>query len=91
MSLAFVKDFGDVGTVQALSLIDWTVDLFIWGILFFFFWGKGTWKVRLALWATGFFEIVPFLGALPMWTSCVIYCYHQDSKRLKEIKNNEIK
>lgn len=49
--------------------------------LFIFCWGKGTWKVRIAIGIVSMLDLIPAIGMLPMSTMSIFYIYHGANKR----------
>jgi len=83
---ALTKDLIDIGFFELISWIDWTIDLFIIITLRIFLFGKGRWKVRIALWIIGPLEMIPVFGFLPAWTCCVLYAWYKSKKRASDSK-----
>lgn len=47
-------------------------------ILFIFFWGRGTWKIKLILWLAGLLKILPLpTNIIPWETLSVIYVWYE--------------
>ncbi len=86
IALAVLKDTIDIASAEAFSVLDWSIDLFISVVMFIFFWGRGTWKVKLVIFIATGIEVVPLLGAFPTWMFCVLYAYLNDLKKNKELK-----
>lgn len=84
--MALIKDGVDVLSAETLSLFDWPVDLMFGLILRGFFWGKGTWKVKVVILAASALEMIPGSGALPTWTIAALYAYRVDTKRVQKLK-----
>jgi hypothetical protein len=84
LAIALIKDLVDIASLELFSGVDWIVDLFIWALLTFFLWGKGTWKVRFVNWMAGLFEFIPLIGFFPTWSLCVFYAFVQDRRKIQE-------
>lgn len=90
--VALTKDLMDIFSVELLSLFDWVFDLMIWAMLFFFLYGQGTAKVRMLTRVIGWFEVIPGIGILPVWTIAVLYAWKNksDYARKQEQKADDI-
>ena len=49
--------------------------------LFIFCWGKGTWKIRMAIGIISMLDLIPAIGMLPMSTISIFYIYHRANKK----------
>jgi hypothetical protein len=92
LSLAILKDgIIDFGFLGTLFWIDWIIDIpmwIVWMMLAIFLFGKGKWKIRIALFLAGLFEnldtitggLAAIISTLPLWTISVIYAWWQSRK-----------
>ncbi len=90
---AIPKDILDIISIETLSWIDWIIpiiNLFLWAVLFFFFFGKGVrWRLKIRLYIVqliaSIFEIIPLTGAIPTWTLSCLYGYFRSKREAKEL------
>ena len=71
-------------TCDGLGLIPiagWVVSLFLRPCLFFFLWGRGTWKIRLLCYGLILFDFVPIVEIFPLSTISVTFAYLKSEKQ----------
>ncbi|HRY63455.1 MAG TPA: hypothetical protein P5267_02560 [Patescibacteria group bacterium] len=81
LCLAVAKDLLDMSTVEALSGLDWVLDIML-GIGLFFLFGKSIKAGRKLIFSLGttILEAIPGVGFLPSWTLSVAYLYFKSKQ-----------
>jgi len=64
----------------------WFIGLFCKPFLFFFLWGKGTFKIKVTVRILLFIDCIPIISLLPLSTVCVFYAWHHVRKEVKKDK-----
>jgi len=64
------------------------VGLLLKPALFYFLWGKGTFKVKITIRIALFLDCIPGVSWLPLSTISVLYAWRHISKEAEESKNN---
>lgn len=80
LAIALFKD----GLLDEIPIIGTILGIFASVFLFFFLWGKGRWKVRLAVFILSFLDLIPGPNVLPMSTLAVLYAYHYCKKKAEK-------
>lgn len=78
--------FDPILTIPVVGLTVVLPSLFITIYLFIFLFGRGTWKVRLLVFALQIVDWFPIISLLPMSTVSVLYVYHQAKKKADQAK-----
>ena len=84
IGLALLNDFLDVLVVGSIPIIGDAVDVLTGFILFMFLLNIGgniRIKVRVAIILANFFELIPFVDFIPVWTISILYAWHITNKR----------
>ena len=75
--VAIIIDFADA---------TWFIGLFMKPLLFYFLWGRGTMKVKIAIRSMLFFDMIPPISSLPLSTIAVRYAYNRSRKEAGKAK-----
>lgn len=79
-AFALLKDF----MLDFVPIIGNLFGFFISVYLFIFLFGRGKTKVRIAIFALSFLEVIPAVNFVPFQTLCVAYAYLQAKKSAKK-------
>jgi hypothetical protein len=74
----------------AIDIADasWIIGFVCKPFLFWFLWGKGTWKIKWTLRILLFFDCIPFVSWLLLSTISVVVAWRHSSKEAKKAKEN---
>jgi len=104
IGLALLNDFLDILIIGSIPIVGDVVDVLTGFILFMFLLNLGghiRLKVRLAIFLATFFELIPLVDFIPVWTISILYAWYiankegeeaeQKLRKIKEkIKNEEL-
>lgn len=79
LMLALLNDFLDLLIIGSIPIIGDIIDLFTGFILFMFLLNLGGHiriKVRAVIFAASFFELIPLVDFIPVWTISILYAWH---------------
>jgi len=87
IGLALLNDFIDILVIGSIPFLGDIIDITTGFILFMFLFNIGGHiriKVRVAIILANFFEFIPFVDFIPVWTICILYAWHIVRKRGKK-------
>lgn len=90
LAMALAKDslFDPLSAIPIAGLVPEMFGIFIAVYLFIFLWGKGKWKVRLAIFFLNLFDLIPVVSVIPLSTISVLYAFYQARRDAGEAKKS---
>jgi len=69
--------------LDIVPVAGWIISWCFRPYLFFFLWGRGTWRIRLIYYGLLLLDYIPVINILPISTACVLYAYYRSKKEIR--------
>lgn len=100
LGIALLNDFLDLLVIGSIPVVGDLIDIFTGLTLFLFLFDIGGMirlKVRIAIFIANFFELIPLVDFIPVWTICILLAWHIVHKKgnvaesgLRKLKKGKI-
>jgi hypothetical protein len=90
LGMALLNDFLDFLAIGSVPMLGDLIDILTGLVLFMFLFDIGGMirlKVKIAIFIASFFELIPFVDLVPIWTICILWAWYIVRKKGNAAEN----